>query len=133
MKDNRLLKLLAAAMLAIAMVFTLAACGSSDTAEQTSEPAAEVAADVSPELKELLDDYEAWVDHYCDFVETYSTSDNKMENLTELTELLKEEADWAEKIEALNEDEFTNDDLDYYLEVTLRCEKRLLEASEKIE
>lgn len=142
MKDFKLIKMMVAAMLAMVMVLGLAGCGSgpdSEEAASDSDAGNEVVAEetnetasISPELKEMLDAYESWVDGYCDFAVKYSESGDQMAMLSDLTELLKEETEWAKKLEAVDQDSMTKEELDYYLDVTLRCSQKLLDAADRM-
>ena len=82
---------------------------------------------VTPELKKFLDEYEAFMNDYCDFMETYDQSDTSA--MMEYLSLLQKYADFAEAADAYDQDEMSDADLKYYLEVTTRIEKRLLEVS----
>ena len=64
---------------------------------------------------------------YCDFMETYDQSDTSA--MMEYLSLLQKYADFAEAADAYDQDEMSDADLKYYLEMTTRIEKRLLEVS----
>ena len=107
---------------------------SSETAAESTEVSADSTEDqsasadgVTPELKKFLDEYEAFVNDYCDFMETYDQSDTSA--MMEYLSLLQKYADFAEAADAYDQDEMSDADLKYYLEVTTRIEKRLLEVS----
>ena len=82
---------------------------------------------VTPELKKFLDEYEALMNDYCDFMETYDQSDTSA--MMEYLSMLQKYADFVEAADAYDQDEMSDADLKYYLEVTTRIEKRLLEVS----
>ena len=84
---------------------------------------------LSPEFKKTMDDYEAWFDHYCDVMERYKEDSTDLELLSEMTDLLSEETTMLEEMENMDQSEMNNAELAYYLEVTARIEKRLLEAA----
>ena len=97
-----------------------------DTDEESSESDSGV---LSPEFKKTMDDYEAWFDHYCDVMERYQEDSTNLELLSEMTDLLSEETTMLEEMENMDQDDMNAAELAYYLEVTARIEKRLLEAA----
>jgi hypothetical protein len=50
--------------------------------------------------------------------------------MSEMTELLAEESTMLDQMESMDESEMNNAELAYYLEVTARIEKKLLEAAD---
>ena len=136
-------------IIAVILVLALFGCGGGDSApaENESEPAetvemeneeepaetADEASDadtgvLSPEFKETMDDYEAWFDHYCEVMKKYEENPSDMELLSEMTDLLTEETEMLEKMENMDQSEMNTAELAYYLEVTARIEKKLLEV-----
>lgn len=87
--------------------------------------------DIRPEVKEGLDSYEEMMNEYCDFMEKYTESDNAMSMLGDYAEMMKVYAEAMDKIDQMNVDEFTNAEMEYYIDVNSRVEKRLLEVSPK--
>ncbi|MBQ6439971.1 MAG: hypothetical protein IJJ06_07490 [Mogibacterium sp.] len=84
---------------------------------------------ISPEFKKTMDDYEAWFDHYCDVMERYQEDSTDLELLSEMTDLLTEETAMLEEMENMDQSEMNNAELAYYIEVTARIEKKLLEVA----
>ena len=131
----------------VALIFVLAffGCSKDDTtsaeqdteAVETTEAAGEEKesseeADsglLSPEFKKTMDDYEAWFDHYCEVMKKYEENPSDLELLSEMTDLLSEETEMLEQMENMDESEMNNAELAYYLEVTARIEKKLLEVA----
>ncbi len=81
------------------------------------------------EFKSAMDDYEAFYDEYCEFMNKYKA------NPTDLT-LLGEYSDMLQRLEDMDEafDEWENDDLNtaelkYYLEVNSRVLQKLADAA----
>ena len=102
------------------------------SAEGSAEESAEESKDsglLSPEFKKTMDDYEAWFDHYCDVMEKYEQDPSDMELLSEMTDLISEEEKMLEQMEAMDESEMNDAELAYYIEVTARIEKKLLEVA----
>ena len=83
---------------------------------------------VSQDLKEFLDAYEEFVDEYCEFMVEYSNDPTNIQLLTQYTELLTEYADFANKVNGYNQNEMSDEDLKYYVEVTTRCSQKLINA-----
>lgn len=84
---------------------------------------------VTPEFKELMDSYESFFDEYIDFMKKYSSSEGDFTTMmTEYTEMLNKEIEWVDKIDEIDEKELSPADSAYYLLVTLRVEKKLLES-----
>ena len=139
-------------IIAVILVLALFGCGGGDSApeENESEPAetvemeteesepadtAEEASDtdsglLSPEFKKTMDDYEAWFDHYCEVMKKYQENPSDLELLTEMSDLIAEETTMLEQLENMDESEMNNAELAYYIEVTARIEKKLLEAAD---
>ena len=151
-------KILAIAV-ALLMVLSLAGCGKSEPApaengsgtvdasetvdgeaEQAEETAEEPEQDegssdsdsglLSPEFKQTMDDYEAWFDHYCDVMKRYEENSSDLTLLSEMTELLSEETEMLEEMENMDQSEMNAAELAYYLEVTARIKKNLLEVAD---
>ena len=121
-------------VLGVALVLGLSACGSSPNKTETAEPEAveeesETSEGVTPEFKELMDSYEEFVDEYCEFMEEYEDSDDIMSMMDDYTEYMQKLADYSEKLDAYDEDDMSDADLSYYLEVTNRCNQKLLEVA----
>ena len=145
------MKKILAVIVAMLLMLTMAACGSSepaasedesgtvDTYEQdVEEPEAsdsgEEADDadsglLSPEFKKTMDDYEAWFDHYCEVMKKYEENPSDLELLSEMSELLAEESTMLDQMENMDQNDMNTAELAYYLEVTARIEKKLLEVS----
>ena len=100
--------------------------GTSDTGEDSAESDSGL---ISPEFKKTMDDYEAWFDHYCDVMERYKEDSSNLELLSEMTDLLTEETTMLEQMENMDQSEMNNAELAYYIEVTARIEKKLLEVA----
>ncbi len=98
----------------------------SETADDSSEADSGL---LSPEFKKTMDDYEAWFDHYCDVMKRYQEDSSNLELLSEMTDLLTEETKMLEEMENMEQSEMNTAELAYYIEVTARIEKKLLEVA----
>ena len=99
-------------------------------APEPEEPAPE-ADGIRPEVKEFLDAYEACMDEYADFMQKYLNADaNSIVSLMgDYYRILASYNEYAEKIEALDQNELTKAELAYYLEVTGRVNQKLLSVA----
>lgn len=98
--------------------------------ETETETESEDSGILSPEFKKTMDDYEAWFDHYCEVMKMYQENPSDLEVMSEMTELLAEESTMLDQMESMDESEMNNAELAYYLEVTARIEKKLLEVAD---
>lgn len=85
---------------------------------------------LSPEFKKTMDDYEAWFDHYCEVMKKYQENPSDLELISEMSSLLTEETEMFDQMESMDESEMNNAELAYYIEVTARIEKKLLEVAD---
>lgn len=101
-----------------------------DTAEETTDGDSSTDSGVlSPEFKKTMDDYEAWFDHYCEVMKKYQDNPSDLELMSEVTDLLSEETTMLEQMENMDQSEMNSAELAYYIEVTARIEKKLLEVA----
>lgn len=100
-------------------------------AEEPAEEAEDTDSDViSPEFKKTMDDYEAWFDHYCEVMNKYKENPTDLELMSEMTDLMTEETEMLDQMEKMDESEMNTAELAYYIEVTARIEKKLLEVAD---
>lgn len=85
---------------------------------------------VSIEMKELMESYEAFVDDYVEFMEDYDSQDS-WSVLAKSSSMLAKYSDWMEKIEKMDESDWSTADWLYYEEVTLRCAQKLNKVAYK--
>lgn len=98
--------------------------------EETDE-ALEKKAD--PELVEFLDEYEAFVDEYVEFMQSHSSDPtNAINMLGEYTDMLTKLAEYSTKLEKYDSKDMSAADAAYYLEVTARCAEKMLEVAGNI-
>jgi len=83
---------------------------------------------VDPELKAFLDSYEDFMDEYVEFMKKYMDDPgNAVSMLSDYAVIMEKYSDFAEKIEAYDEEEMSTEDAKYYLEVVNRCNQKMLE------
>lgn len=84
---------------------------------------------VTQELKDFLDSYEACVDRYVAFMKKYQDSDYSASMMNDYFTILEEYYNFAEKAERYNEDNMSDEDLAYYVEVISRVSQKLLSVA----
>jgi len=85
--------------------------------------------EVSPDLKEMLDSYEAFMDEYVEFMNSYKESGDTVSMLSQYTEYMQKYTDLMQKIEAVDTSNMSAADYAYYIEVTSRVSEKLLKVS----
>lgn len=97
---------------------------------ETEEKQPETNNGVDPDLKAFLDSYEKFVDEYVDFMKKYqSDPGNAIAMMDDYTRILKQYADFTDKINKYDTKTMSKADLEYYLDVTNRCSKKMLSAA----
>ncbi len=103
---------------------------STPTATATPEPETPAVAKtgIRPEVKEFLDDYEACVDEYVEFMQKYMNSDGSdvVSMMGSYYSILSRYTEFEEKIDAFDEEELTNAEEAYLVEVMGRVSQKLL-------
>ena len=85
---------------------------------------------ISPELKEFLQSYEAFMDEYCEFMENYDSS--SATQLVKYASLMQKYSDFAKKAEEYDESTMTDAEAIYYAETLNRISIKLMKASQKM-
>ena len=81
------------------------------------------------EFKKAMDDYEAFYDEYCDFMKRYNENPYDLTLLLEYGELVAKAKTMDDSFESWDEDEMTDAELKYYLEVNNRVTQKLLDIA----
>ena len=113
------------------------------TQEAAKEPQAEVsqsapvkeeaAADgIRPEFREAMDAYVKFFDDYCDFCVKFSQAKDDPSMMMDYLTWLTDYSETMEKIDEIDEESLTPAEDAYYLEATLRIEKKCLEAMQAL-
>lgn len=100
----------------------------SDEGENT-ESADTSSGDVNPDLKAFLDEYEAFMNDYVEFMKKYKESGSSVEMLSDYMTMMQRYADFASAAEKYNSEEMSAADAAYYLDVTTRISKKMLEVA----
>lgn len=83
-----------------------------------------------PEFKEAMDSYEAFYDEYCDIMKKYSENPTDLKLLADYANVMAKAAEMTEKFDAWENNDLNDAELKYYLDVTNRVTKKLVEVSE---
>lgn len=97
------------------------------SSSNSSTTATSTASSSNSQWRQVLSDYEAFMNKYVDFMKKYKNSSNTSSMLADYSKLMKEYADWTKKIGDMKSD-LSGDDLSYYLEVMGRISKKLSEV-----
>lgn len=111
-------------------VETTVATTTTTTTEETSA-ATEAPGVVDPEFKAVMDSYESFIDEYIKFMKKFEKHPTDTKYLSKYADMMAKYADWIEKIGKYDEDTMSDADLAYYLLVTARVEKKLVDAAIK--
>lgn len=107
--------------------------GTSGDVEQSpsgEEETADISSgEVNPDLKAFLDEYEAFMDDYVEFMKKYTESGSSVEMLSDYMTMIQRYADFASAAEKYNPEEMSAADAAYYLDVTTRISKKMLEVA----
>ena len=84
---------------------------------------------VTPEFKETMDSYEAFCDDYVQFMKDYQSGDMDFTKMLEnYKKMLSDMGEWTTKIEEIDTEKLSPADSAYYMLVTLRVSKKLLDV-----
>lgn len=97
-------------------------------AEPSTVKAAVTDAVVSKDFKAAMDAYEAFFDEYCNFMKRYAENPTDMNLLLQYTNYLAKYTEYMEAFDKMGNEPMNDAEMAYYLEVTLRIEKKLLDA-----
>lgn len=136
------MKKLIAMLIVIALTLGLVGCGGTQSSAEVSSSIHEVEEveeieEVDPEFKAALDQYEVFIDGYCDFLEVYLKADTntQLSMMEDYAEWMSQYAEVMDAVRTLDacQDEMTPAQLSYYIEITARVSQRMIEFSERCE
>lgn len=93
------------------------------------EETADSTSGLRPEFKEAMDSYEAFYDEYCTFMQKYMNNPSDLTMLTKYTDLMSKATDVDEKFDAWDQSDMSDEELKYYLDVSNRVMKKLVDVS----
>lgn len=100
-----------------------------DSNGNVSDPTSSNNSGITPELKAFLDRYETFMDKYIAFMQKYQNSSNSSAMLTDYLSMMQEYAEFTEAINKYDTNEMSTADSMYYLEVTTRVAKKLINVA----
>lgn len=83
---------------------------------------------IRTEFKEAMDSYEVFFDEYITFMKKYKDSSNAASMLTDYSNYMTKYADTMKKMNDLADGELSTAESAYYIEVTARINKKLIDA-----
>lgn len=112
-------------------VLEAAAQESTTESESSEEEESEITEDeISPEFKEAMDSYEEFFDEYIAFVKKYKESDNPSSLLSDYADYMTKYSEMTKKMNEINQDELSDAERIYYMDVAVRINKKLVELAE---
>ena len=105
----------------------------SDVIDNAIDKANDEAAEITevfirPEFKDAMDSYEAFFDSYIAFMNRYQESNDPFSMLNEFTEYMNQYTETMEKLDQLEDGIANSAEAAYYLEVTNRINKKLMDS-----
>ena len=84
---------------------------------------------IREEFKEAMDAYEAFYDEYCTFMNKYKENPTDFTLLAQYLEMVKKAEEMDKAFEKWDEDEMSNKEIKYYLDVSNRITQKLLDVA----
>lgn len=109
---------------------SIAESSSQSNGEQELDQGSADSTGMRPEIKEAIDAYEEFLNTYCDFLESFDSTNFSM--LAKYAELVSQYTEMQKQFDTLGNSDLNEAELAYYTEVSLRCSAKLLEASANI-
>lgn len=95
------------------------------------EPETDGDASASSDYRAMVDEWEAFMNKYCDFMETYNGDSGNVASMAlDYADMMSQYSDWAEKMDAVDDSNLSAEDVQYYIDAQSRINKRLLEIGE---
>lgn len=100
------------------------------TEESTSATESGLVDGMRPEFKEAMDKYEDFMNEYCDFMKKYSESGGTdLELLTDYATYMEKYSEAMKAFEKWENEEMNTKETEYYLDVQIRINEKLLETT----
>lgn len=93
---------------------------------EPTEPETEPASGLRKEFKDAMDSYEAFYNDYIDFMEKYLKNPTDFSLLAKYAGMLTKAEEMDKSFNAWNDSDLTGEELQYYLDVMNRVQKRLV-------
>lgn len=100
------------------------------SSDNTEEAKSEKLTGIRPEFKEAMDSYEAFFDEYTEFMKRYANADtdDMFTMMIDYTNYLTKYNETMQKLNEIDQNELSDEELAYYLEVTARINSQLLQS-----
>ncbi|GEM_PF-1770839 len=95
--------------------------------EPEEEPEEEPATGLRTEFKAAMDSYEEFYDEYIDFMKRYQANPTDARLLLQYAEMIVKLEEMDRKFAAWEDEELTNEELKYYMDVNLRIQQKLID------
>lgn len=105
------------------------ASSANTSSEEPASPTPNAAATSDADFKQTMDDYERFIDDYIAFMDTYSSTENPISMAADYAKMMNDYTTMTAKIDAIDEDNLTEEDRLYYVEVMNRVNEKLISAS----
>ena len=79
----------------------------------------------SGDFRKTMDEYEDFMNDYVAFMKKYNDSDDVMSMMDDYNDMMKKYQDFSDKIDNIDTDKLSDEDLAYYTEVTQRVSKKI--------
>ena len=80
---------------------------------------------IRPEFREAMDRCEAFFDEYAEFMEKYQSADDAIGMLADYADYLDRYVETMEEMEAVGQEELSEEELVFYMQVMLRIQEKL--------
>lgn len=84
---------------------------------------------IRPSFKEAMDSSEEYINQYCDFMKKYSENPSSPTMIAEYAKMMAQYNETMNKLDAMDEGEMSDQELQYYTEVMARINQRLAEVA----
>lgn len=95
----------------------------------TTESVAELVDGMHPGFKEAMDGYEAFFKEYCDFMVKYQENSTDLDLLADYTAFMSQYIETMSAMKNIDDTELNDAELKYYMEVTSRITKMLIDIT----
>lgn len=84
---------------------------------------------IDPDFKEAMDAYEAFMDDYVEFMKKYQDNPTDLSLLADYAKFMSDYSDYSEAFAEWEDEDLNDAELEYYMEVLNRVNKKLLEVA----
>ncbi len=84
---------------------------------------------LDPDMVAFLDEYETFVDNYCDLMTKYYQNPTDLTLLSEYTKMIAQLEEFSQKADQYDSSDMSAEDAAYYMEVYNRCTQKMLKVA----